>query len=63
MAKRHHHRAATLGRLTVETWLRRQGLISVRRIPTPQSVNQFSQKVVSGLNWTHIYDRLAFPLA
>jgi hypothetical protein len=31
MAKEHHHRAATLWRLTVETWLRRQGLIIVRQ--------------------------------
>jgi hypothetical protein len=29
-AKEHHPRAATVWRLTVETWLRRQGLISVR---------------------------------
>lgn len=31
LAKEHHHRAATLWRLTVETWLRRQGLITVRQ--------------------------------
>ena len=30
MAKENHHRLATLWRLTVETWFRRQGLISVR---------------------------------
>ena len=30
-AKEHHPRAATLWRLTVETWLRCQGLISVRQ--------------------------------
>jgi transposase InsO family protein len=31
MANEHHHRPATVWRLTVETWLRRQGLISVRQ--------------------------------
>jgi transposase InsO family protein len=30
-AKEHHPRAATLWRLTVETWLRRQGLIVIRQ--------------------------------
>ena len=31
MAKEHHHRPATLWRVTVEIWLRRQGLITVRQ--------------------------------
>lgn len=31
MEKEHHHRAAAVWRLAVETWLRRQGLIIARQ--------------------------------
>jgi len=33
MSKEDYRRVATLWRLTVEAWLRRQGLISVRQNP------------------------------
>jgi transposase InsO family protein len=46
MAKEHHHRPATLWRVTVETWLRRQGLIVVRQNQN-QKVSTTSLKVWS----------------
>jgi|SRR5208283_3289205 len=46
MAKEHHYRAATLWRLTVETWLRRQGLITVRQNQN-QKVSTTSLKIWS----------------
>jgi hypothetical protein len=42
-AKGHHLRAATLWRLTVETWLRRQGLISVRQNQNQKVSPTFSE--------------------
>jgi transposase InsO family protein len=47
MAKEHHHRAATLWRVTVESWLRRQGLIIVRQNQN-QKVSTTSLKF-----WSH----------
>ena len=46
MANEHHHPAATLWRLTVETWLRRQGLIIVRQNQN-QKVSTTSLKIWS----------------
>jgi hypothetical protein len=40
-AKEHHARAATLWRLTVETWLRRQVLMLIRQNRNQQSVTHF----------------------
>jgi hypothetical protein len=40
-AKEYYFRAATRWRLTVETWLRRQGLMLVRQNRNEQSVTHF----------------------
>jgi hypothetical protein len=43
----HPHRPATLWRVTVEAWLRRQGLIAIRQNKNQKSVTHFSQNLVS----------------
>jgi hypothetical protein len=43
MVNEPHHRTATLWRLTVETWLHRQGLISVRQNQNPKVSPAFAE--------------------
>jgi hypothetical protein len=47
MAKRNHHSPATAWRVTVESWLRRQELISVRQNQKPNVSTSFPK------NWSH----------
>ena len=47
MAKRNHHSPATAWRVTVESWLRCQGLISIRQNQRPNVSTSFSK------NWSH----------
>jgi len=47
MAKRNHHSPATAWRLTVESWLRRQGLIAIRQNQNPKVSTSFPK------NWSH----------
>jgi hypothetical protein len=47
MLKDDHRRLATLWRVTVEAWLRRQGLISVQQNLNPKESTNFLE------NWSH----------
>jgi hypothetical protein len=48
MAKEHHPRASTLWRPAVDSWLRRQGLISIRQIQLPICVLEFAAQRIIG---------------
>ncbi len=49
----HQPKPAAAWRVTVEAWLRCQGLIAVRQNQKPNVSTTVSQKLVSQLNWTH----------